>query len=146
MILGVLVGKKKYPLLKYLFTLMIVIGVAMFMYKDKAAKASSGSDTLLGIGELLLILSLTCDGLTGAVQERMKLEHKTKSGHMMMAMNKWSVCYLAVALAFTGEGVQFLSFIHRHPSVLWELATFSVASALGQVRQKNTVVKYFFLK
>ena len=40
MILGVLVGGKKYPLLKYLFTLMIVGGVALFMYKDKAGKVS----------------------------------------------------------------------------------------------------------
>jgi len=132
MILGVLVGKKSYPLLKYLFTLMIVMGVALFMYKDKAGKASADSDSLIGVGEILLLVSLTCDGLTGAVQERMKLEHQTKSGHMMMAMNKWSVGYLAVALAFTGEGVEFLGFIQRHPAVLWQLATFSVASALGQ--------------
>ena len=129
MIVGVLVGKKMYSLLKYLFTMLI----ALFMYKDKAGKASGGSDSLIGVGEVLLLVSLTCDGLTGAVQERMKLEHQTKSGHMMMAMNKWSVGYLAVALAFTGEGVEFLAFIQRHPAVLWELATFSVASALGQV-------------
>merc|ERR1719369_98574 len=133
MVLGVLVGRKSYPLLKYLFILMIVGGVALFMYKDNSAKTSGGStDSLIGVGELLLLVSLTCDGLTGAVQERMKLEHQTKSGHMMMAMNKWSVGYLAVALAFTGEGLEFVGFIQRHPAVLWELATFSVASALGQ--------------
>jgi len=84
------------------------------------------------VGEILLLVSLTCDGLTGAVQERMKLEHSTKSGHMMMAMNKWSVAYLSVALVASGEGVEFVSFIQRHPSVVWQLATFSVASALGQ--------------
>merc|ERR1719309_1889291 len=73
MVLGVLVGRKKYPMLKYLFILMIVAGVALFMYKDSAAKSSTaGSDSLIGVGELLLIASLTCDGLTGAVQERMK--------------------------------------------------------------------------
>merc|ERR1719315_112679 len=133
MVLGVLVGKKSYPMLKYLFILMIVGGVALFMYKDNSAKTSGGStDSLIGVGELLLLVSLTCDGLTGAVQERMKLEHQTKSGHMMMAMNKWSVGYLAVALAFTREGLEFVGFIQRHPAVLWELATFSVASALGQ--------------
>ena len=38
MILGVLIGRKKYPLLKYLFILMIVAGVAMFMYKDSGKK------------------------------------------------------------------------------------------------------------
>ena len=67
----------------------------------------------------------------------MKLEHSTKSGHMMMAMNKWSVAYLSVALVACGEGVEFISFIQRHPSVVWQLATFSVASALGQVRHQT---------
>merc|ERR1719228_2668806 len=122
MVLGVLVGRKKYPLLKYLFILMIVMGVALFMYKDKAAKVSddSGSGSLVGVGELLLLLSLTCDGLTGAVQERMK------------SMNLWSMAYLGGALLVTGEGLEFFSFVQRHPSVLWQMASFSVASALGQ--------------
>lgn len=132
MLLGVLVGRKVYPARKYLFILLIVAGVALFMYKDQAAGAAAGGLQVLGAGELLLLLSLTCDGLTGAVQERMKSEHGTKSGHMMMAMNKWSICYLSVALLVTGEGGQFLAFLHRHPTVLWQLATFSIASALGQ--------------
>ena len=104
----------------------------MFMYKENTKK-SVGGDSLIGVGEILLLVSLTCDGLTGAVQERMKLEHGTKSGHMMLAMNKWSVCYLALALAATGEGLQFVSFIQRHPAIVWQLASFSVMSALGQV-------------
>merc|ERR1719195_2127009 len=62
----------------------------------------------------------------------MKLEHATKSGHMMLAMNKWSVCYLALALAATGEGLEFVSFIQRHPAIVWQLASVSIASALGQ--------------
>lgn len=132
MILGVLVGSKSYPARKYLFILMIVAGVAMFMYKDSAAGKAGEGESLLGVGELLLILSLTCDGLTGAVQERMKSEHGTKSGHMMLAMNKWSLGYLTLALLLTGEGLQFVQFIQRHPAVIWELASFSVASALGQ--------------
>jgi len=132
MVLGVLVGRKKYPLLKYLFILLIVVGVALFMYKDKAAKTSEGGGSLVGIGELLLLLSLTCDGLTGAVQERMKTEHGTKSGHMMKAMNLWSMAYLGAALLITGEGFEFFSFVQRHPTVLWQMASFSVASALGQ--------------
>ena len=66
MIFGVLVGRKSYPLLKYLFILMIVLGVAVFMYKDKVgAAAVSAGEGILGVGELLLLLSLTCDGLTG---------------------------------------------------------------------------------
>ena len=84
------------------------------------------------MGEILLLVSLTCDGVTGAVQERMKSEHQTKSGHMMRSMNKWSVLFLAVALTATGELWDFLGFVSRHPSVLWQIGLFSVASALGQ--------------
>lgn len=38
------------------------------------------------------------DGLTGAVQERMIAESKTKSGHMMLNMNLFSIGYLAVGV------------------------------------------------
>ena len=34
MILGALLANKKYPLIKYLCVLLIVIGVALFLYKD----------------------------------------------------------------------------------------------------------------
>eukprot|EP00095_Tigriopus_kingsejongensis_P010988 maker-scaffold281_size224178-snap-gene-1.21 protein:Tk10988 transcript:maker-scaffold281_size224178-snap-gene-1.21-mRNA-1 annotation:"hypothetical protein DAPPUDRAFT_304130" len=132
MILGVLLGRKRYPALKYLFVLLIVIGVAMFMYKDGKSTSSDSDGSLIGLGEIMLLISLTCDGLTGAVQERMKSEYQTKSGHMMTSMNKWSVFYLGIALTATGELWEFIGFVQRHPSVLYQLSLFSIASALGQ--------------
>ena len=54
MILGVLVGRKRYPLLKYVFVMLIVVGVALFMYKDKKA-AALDADHTMGAGELLLV-------------------------------------------------------------------------------------------
>lgn len=67
MILGVLLGKKKYPFTKYIFVCMLVFGVVLFMLKDKAVAASE-DDALIGVGDLLLILSLLMDGLTGGIQ------------------------------------------------------------------------------
>jgi len=130
MILGVLIGKRSYPWRKYFFIVIISLGVALFIYKD--SKPTSTDDATYGMGELLLCLSLTMDGITGAIQERMRAEHKTKSSHMMLSMNLWSTAYLAVALLVTGEGIEFIHFVSRHPSIIWHLATFSVASALGQ--------------
>lgn len=49
-----------------MFVILIVIGVVLFMYKDQVKTATV--DSGFGLGELLLILSLTMDGLTGAVQ------------------------------------------------------------------------------
>ncbi|CAB4063822.1 SLC35B1 [Lepeophtheirus salmonis] len=114
MILGVLIGGKRYPLKKYFFILLVVIGIVLFMYKDQGKASSEKDDAFsLGIGELLLILSLTCDGLTGAVQERLKSTYRTSSTAMMMNMNLWSI---------------------RHPDFMPQLLSFfCFASALGQL-------------
>lgn len=66
MILGVLIGRKSYPMKKYFFVFLIVVGVVLFMFKDNAS--NNQIDSSFGIGEILLLLSLTMDGLTGAVQ------------------------------------------------------------------------------
>ena len=63
----------------------------------------------------------------------MKAEYSTKSGHMMMAINKWSIAFLGLALAVTGEVGEFVAFVFRHPDVLGQLVLFSICSALGQV-------------
>ena len=42
------------------------------------------------------LVSLTCDGLTGAVQERMRAEHHVQSHHMMFNINLWSIGILAI--------------------------------------------------
>ena len=47
--------------MKYLSVLLIVIGVALFMYKDGK---SDGSGFSFGSGEMLLLTSLTLGGLT----------------------------------------------------------------------------------
>lgn len=132
MVLGVIIGRKSYLLRKYLFIVLIVVGVVLFIYKDQKTGASAAESSGLGLGEVLLLLSLTMDGLTGAVQERMISEHKTKSGHMMLNMNVWSIGYLAVALTITGELFSFWSFVQRFPEVLINMFIFSVCSALGQ--------------
>ena len=111
---------------------MIVIGVVMFMYKHEQTKRDLEDEGLVGIGEILLLVSLACDGLTGALQERMKAEHNTKPGHMMKAMNKWAVFYLGIALVWSGEIWEFIEFVGRHPSIVWQLAGISFAGALGQ--------------
>ena len=43
------------------------------------------------------LVSLTFDGLTGAVQDRMRAEHHVQSHHMMFNMNLWSIGILAIS-------------------------------------------------
>jgi len=40
---------------------------------------------------------------------------------------------VAVGLLLTGEGLRFVEFVAKYPSVLIQLITFSLCSAIGQV-------------
>ncbi|GAB1864353.1 Solute carrier family 35 member B1-like protein [Camponotus japonicus] len=141
MILGVLLGKRIYPVRKYLFIFLIVIGVALFMYKDGTVSKKQ-SESYLSVGELLLLLSLTMDGLTSAIQERMRAEYKSKSGHMMLNMNLWSVIFSGIVIVISGELFDFIHFLQRYPFTIWHITTFSLAGAFGQYFIFLTVVDF----
>lgn len=141
MVLGVLLGNKVYPVRKYAFIFLIVIGVALFMYKDGSA-SSKQSEGQTWFGELLLLLSLTMDGLTSAVQERMKSEHRSKSGHMMLNMNLWSALLSGVVIIISGELFEFVKFLQRYPYTIWHISTFSIAGAFGQYFIFLTVAEF----
>lgn len=143
LVLGVLIGGKRYGLAKYLSILVVVLGVALFIYKDsKASSAQAASQGLVGKGELLLLVSLALDGLTGAVQERMKAEHQTKSGHMMLMTNLWSVFYLVGVQLVTWEFFQFIAFLQKYPAVVSHVLLFAVTGALGQILIFRTVSEF----
>lgn len=131
MILGVLIGNKRYDLKKYICILMIVIGVALFMYKD--GKVSSVNEETIGLGELLLFLSLSMDGLTGAIQERMRAASSPSGKQMMLGMNGWSTIMTGAALIATGECWQFLSFAAKYPYLWMNLGLLALTGALGQL-------------
>jgi solute carrier family 35 (UDP-galactose transporter), member B1 len=130
MLLGVLIGRKSYAAQKYGFVLLIVLGVVMFMYKESKSSAVTESS---GLGEILLLLSLSMDGLTGAIQERMRASSAPSAQYMMLSMNSWSTLFLVPALLVTGEGMDFIAFANRHPKMLTDLGTLALAGAFGQL-------------
>jgi len=138
MILGVLLARKRYPLMKYICVLFIVLGVALFFYKDKKGQSTEST----GYGELLLLLSLTLDGMTGASQDRMRGSYKTQAHAMMYNVNKYSILILGVMVLLTGEIFSFIAFIGRYPFVLWNMMLFSLTSALGQNFIFSTVASF----
>jgi len=132
MILGVLVGNKRYDLKKYICIITIVIGVALFMYKDGQNNSSINEETI-GLGELLLFLSLSMDGLTGAVQDRMRAAAAPSGKQMMLGMNGWSTIMVAVALLATGELMEFVAFAAKYPYLWINLGMLALTGALGQL-------------
>ena len=81
-----------------------------------------------------------CDGVVGAVQERMKAEFQTTSSHIMQAMSAWSILFLAIGVTVTGEIWQFILFMQRHPNVVYQLVVYYAAGALGQVNASITFI------
>ena len=77
MIMGAFLGKK-YPLKKYLNVCVIVVGIALFMLGGNAVKADDadkGGTTML-LGCVMLFLSLSFDGATGAYEDKiMQRDH-----------------------------------------------------------------------
>ncbi|XP_055343565.1 solute carrier family 35 member B1-like [Paramacrobiotus metropolitanus] len=131
MLFGVFFAHRRYAFKKYLFVLCIVVGVSIFFY-ESGKKHSKEEQKEIGFGEALLALSLFMDGVTGAVQDRMRTSHKTRPNNMMMWMNIFSSFLLLAAIVVTGELVEVLGFILRYPYVLEQLLTFAVCSAVGQ--------------
>lgn len=129
MLLGVLIGKKSYAPQKYFFVLMIVIGVAMFIFKDKYERRD-GEDPF--IGSYLIGASLLMDGLVGAVQDRMRSVEKPDSMNFMLNVHGWSSAILVSSMAVTGEGRDFIEFAKRNPEIIWQM---SLVAALGTVGQ-----------
>ncbi|GAB0094825.1 Solute carrier family 35 member B1 homolog [Sergentomyia squamirostris] len=131
MILAVLIGRKTYPLSRYLCVLTIVLGVVLFMFKD--GKTSTGAEEHSGLGELLLFLSLAMDGLTGAIQERMRASSAPSAQQMMLSMNGWSSVMVGIALILSGEAVSFAQFTLKYPQLFWHLTSLALTGALGQL-------------
>ena len=99
------------------------------MYKDKApVKQSEGE----GFGQILVLLSLIMDGFTSIIQDKMRSEHKTKSGHMMLNMNIWSILFSGVVIIAFGEFISFIRFLQRHPTSFQQITMLSLTGALGQ--------------
>ncbi|XP_061605125.1 solute carrier family 35 member B1 [Phyllopteryx taeniolatus] len=141
MILGVTILKKRYPMAKYLCVLLIVSGVALFLYKPNKS-STVADDHVFGFGEILLLVSLTLDGLTGVAQDHMRSRFQTSANHMMLNINLWSTVLLGLTVLWTGEVWEFLSFTERYPSILYNILLFGLTSALGQTFIFMTVV-YF---
>lgn len=141
MILGVLLGRKSYPLKKYVFVFLIVIGIVMFLLKENTSKTES-QDIELGIGELLLFLSLIMDGLIGAIQERIRAESKPTGLQMMKSTNGWSSLYLIFVIFASGEVFIFIEFAKRFPYIYLNLFSLGITSAIGQLFLYSMVSEY----
>lgn len=127
MIMGIILLRTKYSITEWACMLMVSGGIAGFMY----LQGGNSSKTNSTYGLALTLLSLSMDGATGAIQDRI-VGLKITTHQMMFGINAMSIVWLSGVLAFTGEATEALAFTVRHPEIWTELLTFCVVSAVGQ--------------
>lgn len=78
-------------------------------------------------------MSLVMDGVTGAVQDRIRHYYHTEKWNMMFYMNLISTVFVGISVVITGELWKLFSFVQDYPYVMNEMIMFSIAGSVGQV-------------
>eukprot|EP00746_Dinoflagellata_sp_MGD_P065715 gnl/MRDRNA2_/MRDRNA2_27349_c0_seq1.p1 gnl/MRDRNA2_/MRDRNA2_27349_c0~~gnl/MRDRNA2_/MRDRNA2_27349_c0_seq1.p1 ORF type:complete len:405 (-),score=56.18 gnl/MRDRNA2_/MRDRNA2_27349_c0_seq1:67-1281(-) len=127
---SLLLGGATYTMREYLQVLAIVAGTIVVSLSKK--KSAGKADTMLGY--LWIALSLTCDGLTGGVQKRIKAQAvvKPKPYDMMLWTNTYMLGAAAVFALLLGELVHGVDFCYNNPVILEKIIKFAACSAFGQ--------------
>ena len=144
---GLVLGGKSYKTSEYAQVLLITIGVVAFNFGGKSKKGSGDSS----YGLLLISVSLLMDAVTGGLQDKVKvstkkLNNNDKAKTSMFESMLWtnvSGCLVALALgALTGHATGGLEFCSKYPEAMTAIATYSLASAVGQVFIYYTVTEF----
>lgn len=132
MIGSLLLGGASYTLRQYLSVAAIIFGTMMV---SLGKKSSGKSSSLLGI--LFVTLSLLCDGITGGIQNRLKVKAKNlnlkiKAYDFMYWTNFFMSIVAFVFALFLGEINGGIKFCVQNPVILSKIIKFSLCSAIGQ--------------
>jgi solute carrier family 35 (UDP-galactose transporter), member B1 len=134
MILGVFLAHKRYTIQKYLFVLMIVVGVVLFIYDgDKAGKAKDKEEANSHLGLLFIGLSLLADGVLGGIEDRMREKTKPTALNFMFKINAFTAMFLIVGTIATGEMKEFIEFATKYPDLYTKIALAALSGSMGQI-------------
>lgn len=129
MLLGVLIARNSYTVQRYFFVLLMVAGVALFIFN----KNKDRNNEEKWFGYLIVGFSLLCDGFTGSVQDVMRKKSKPSTMNFMFYVNAWSSLILICIMAVSGEGRAMINFAIKYPEIIWKLALAIVCTTFGQI-------------
>ena len=132
MVGSLLLGGAKYTLREYLSVAAIIGGTCIV---SMGKKSSGPASSVMGI--IFIVLSLTCDGITGGVQKRQKnkcaeLGVKAQPTDLMFWTNLYMGLTALVLAVGLGEVAPAIKFCVENPVILEKIVKFAVCSAIGQ--------------
>jgi UDP-galactose transporter B1 len=128
-----LVGGSSYTLRDYVFVVLIVLGTALVSTGKSSEHVPEGSDTFSGL--VLIILSLTADGLTGGLQKKLKKETASMAPTTYDFLYYSHLAQWATAVVIccaTGNLWTAVAYVAANPAVWWCVLASCVCSAVGQ--------------
>jgi len=134
MICGILIANKKYSWSKYLNVILITVGITLYSLNGMSNKHKHEHENQ-SMGNILLLLSLTFDGLTNGFQDKMakdKEKKKPTSDELMYYMNVFATIYLGIALIITGEIYPAIKFCMVYTEAIYDIILIALSMCAGQ--------------
>merc|ERR1719181_2461803 len=141
MIMGAFLGKH-YPLKKYLNVCVIVIGIALYMLGGDAVKADADSGkggVTMAVGCVMLALSLSFDGATGAYEDKIMQKDHVGPFELMFNIQLGKAILAFLALVIFDEVGYFFVMVRETGPVLLALG---LTGAMGQVFIFVTIARF----
>lgn len=157
MFLHITLFQRRYPLSKYFIVLAVTAGVALFTVYHPPSGSKSQTKTKGNrssiYGLVLLGINLLFDGLTNTIQDHIFTSParygKFSGPQMMVAQNIIATLLMssylllvplippsllpAMAQSSSQELLSAISFLQRHPSVLYDVLGFAACGSVGQI-------------
>jgi len=128
LLLSLWMGSRRYSLAEAVIVVWLVGSLGIFNL-SKVRNDGNAVSTLTG--NVLLLISLACDGLTGSRQDKIATRCHFSSWEMMCCINFFSLIFAGIGvLVFEGAGLW--AFTIRHPNVYHLVGLFCACGALGQ--------------
>ncbi|XP_064102263.1 adenosine 3'-phospho 5'-phosphosulfate transporter 1-like isoform X1 [Macrobrachium nipponense] len=141
MIMGKIIGKKKYEYFEYVTAILISAGMTMFLLGSTESKSGSDNSTTIS-GVIILAGYMAFDAFTSNWQGELFSQHKMTSLQMMCGVNLFSCLLTVTSLTQQGSFGPSLSFMFTYPTFFWDCLILAVCSASGQLFIFHTIAVF----
>ena len=139
---------KRYPMRKFINVFFITIGVALFMGAAGATKQKVANDNSEGLpsylmslyGAALLLVSLCCDGVTGAIEDKLVGNYHVEPFDLMYNIQLGKAILSLFTLVVTNSFGELARTVSEG-GVVW-LVVLGLTGALGQSFAFLTISKF----
>lgn len=140
MIMGKVISKTKYEYYEYVTSVILSIGMLIFMLDVGNDRTNSVITTFSGA--LLLILYVIFDSFTSNWQGALFKSYTVKPVQMMCFVNLFSCIFTAVSLLQQEVFFKSFNFMLKYPQFVIDCVLLSVCSAAGQLFIFSTIAKF----